>query len=210
MRLLIATTNPGKVREYQSLFAGLGLDLVGLKDVGIDVDVAETGDTYAANAELKARAYARLSGLLTLADDSGLEVAALAGRPGVHSARYAADNPARIQRLLNELIAVPDDQRAAQFQCVIALAQPDGSITVTAGCCSGVIAREPRGAHGFGFDPVFSPYPTLYQRGGGAPDDLPEHSATLGELSDDFKNSISHRAQAAQKLRPILEQIARS
>ena len=75
---------------------------------------------------------------------------------------------------------------------------------------SGVIAREPRGAHGFGFDPVFSPYPTLYQRGGGAPDDLPEHSATLGELSDDFKNSISHRAQAAQKLRPILEQIARS
>ena len=210
MQLLIATTNPGKVREYQSLLAGLDVELLDLKDVGIETNVAETGDTYAANAELKARAYARLSGLLTLADDSGLEVDALAGRPGVHSARYAADSPARIRKLLNEMIDVPDGLRTARFQCVIALATPDGSIAATAGSCEGVIAHAARGANGFGFDPVFSPYPTLYQRVGGAPGDLPEHSATLAELSEEFKNQISHRARAAQKLRPILEQIARS
>ena len=195
MQLLIATTNPGKVREYQALLAGLDVELLDLKDVGIETDVAETGDTYAANAELKARAYAQLSGLLTLADDSGLEVDALAGRPGVHSARYAADSPARIQKLLGDMIAVPDDQRTARFQCVIALARPAGLIASTAGSCAGVIARAARGTHGFGFDPVFY---------------LPEHSATLAELSEDVKNQISHRAHAAQKLRPILEQIARS
>jgi XTP/dITP diphosphohydrolase len=195
MRLLIATTNPGKVREYQALFAGLDLDLVGLKDVGIEVDVEETGDTYAANAELKARAYAQLSGLLTLADDSGLEVAVLNGRPGVHSARYAPDSPARIQKLLKEMIDVPDDQRAAQFQCVIALATPDGSIAATEGSCDGVIAHEPRGTNGFGFDPVFY---------------MPEHSATMAELPEDFKNQISHRAHAAQKMRAILASIGRT
>jgi XTP/dITP diphosphohydrolase len=195
MRLLIATTNPGKVREYQSLFAGLDLELVGLKDVGIEVDVDETGNTYAANAELKARAYAELSGLLTLADDSGLEVAALNGRPGVHSARYAPDSPARIQRLLNEMLDVPDNQRAAKFQCVIALAAPDGSITTTQGSCDGVIARDARGTNGFGFDPVFY---------------MHEHSATMAELPEDFKNQISHRAHAAQKMRAILASIART
>jgi len=195
MRLLIATTNPGKVREYQSLFAGFDLELVGLKDVGIDVAVDETGDTYAANAELKARAYAELSGLLTLADDSGLEVAALGGRPGVYSARYAPDSPARIQKLLGEMIDVPDDQRAAKFQCVIALAAPDGSLTTTEGSCDGVIAREARGANGFGFDPVFY---------------MPEHSATMAELPEDFKNQISHRAHAGQKMRAILALIART
>jgi XTP/dITP diphosphohydrolase len=195
MHLLIATTNPGKVREYRSLFAGLDLDLVSLRDAGIDIDVEETGDTYAANAELKARAYAQLSGLLTLADDSGLEVAALGGRPGVHSARYALDSPARIRKLLGEMIDVPDDQRAAQFQCVIVLATPDGSITATEGSCNGVIAHEPRGANGFGFDPVFY---------------MPEHSATMAELPEDFKNQISHRAHAAQKMRAILASITRT
>jgi XTP/dITP diphosphohydrolase len=206
MQLLIATTNPGKVREYQALLAGLDVELLDFKDVGIETEMAETGDTYAANAELKACAYARLSGLLTLADDSGLEVDALAGRPGVHSARYAADSPARIQKLLEEMIDVPDEQRTARFQCAIVLATPDGSIAVTEGSCEGVIAHAARGTHGFGFDPVFSPYPTLHQRVGYG---VPEHSATLAELSEDFKNTISHRAQAAQKLRPILEQIAR-
>ena len=139
MQLLIATTNPGKVREYQSLLAGLDVELLDLKDVGIETDVAETGDTYAANAELKARAYARLSGLLTLADDSGLEVDALAGRPGVHSARYAADSPARIQKLLSEMIDVPDERRTARFQCAIALAWPDGRSRFGAwAACEGV------------------------------------------------------------------------
>lgn len=195
MRLLIATTNPGKVREYRALLSGLDLELVGLKDVEIEVDVAETGDTYAANAELKAREYARLSGLMTLADDSGLEVDALNGRPGVHSARYAPDSPTRIQKLLGEMIGVPDDRRAAHFQCVIALAAPDGTLTTTEGSCAGVIAREARGSNGFGFDPVFY---------------MPEHSATMAELPEDFKNQISHRARAAQKMRVILQSITRT
>ena len=205
MRLLIATTNPGKVREYKSLLAGLDLDLVGLKDVGINVEVEENGSTYIENAELKARSYAALSGVLTLADDSGLEVDALNGRPGVHSARYAPDSATRIQRMLTEMSNVPVDQRTARFQCAIVLAWPDGRTQSVTGTCEGLIAREPRGANGFGFDPIFSPYPALYQRAGGAPGGLSEYSATMAELSEDFKNKISHRAHAAQKARAILE-----
>jgi XTP/dITP diphosphohydrolase len=195
MRLLIATTNLGKVREYRALLTGLDLELVGLNEVGIDVDVAETGDTYAANAALKACTYAQLSGLLTLADDSGLEVEALGGRPGVYSARYAPDSPARIRKLLGEMIDVPDDKRAARFQCVIVLATPDGSIATTEGSCEGVIAHEARGSNGFGFDPVFY---------------MPERAATMAELPDNVKNQISHRARAAQKMRARLEAIART
>ena len=192
MRLLIATTNPGKVREYKSLLAGLDLDLVGLKDVGIDVEVEENGSTYIENAELKARAYAALSGLLTLADDSGLEVDALNGRPGVHSARYAPDSATRIQRMLAEMSNVPDDQRTARFQCAIVLAWPAGRTQAVTGTCEGLIAREPRGTNGFGFDPIFW---------------MPEHSATMAELSKEVKNTISHRAHAAQKARTILAAI---
>jgi XTP/dITP diphosphohydrolase len=192
MRLLIATTNAGKVREYMDLFAGLKCELVGLAEVGINNDVAETGATYEENALLKARVYAEQSSLLTLADDSGLEVEALQGRPGVHSARYAPDSPARIQKLLAEMQNVPDDQRRAQFRCVICLAWPDGRTAITQGSCPGWIAHEPRGTHGFGFDPVFY---------------LPEYNATLAELPESFKNTISHRAHAAQKMRPILERI---
>ncbi len=192
MRLLIATTNPGKVREYQQLLNGLNCDLVGLADVGITQDVAETGSTYTENALLKAREYAALSGLLTLADDSGLEVDALNGRPGVHSARYAPDSPTRIQRLLGEMQNVPADQRRARFQCVIALAWPDGRTEITSGTCEGWIAFEARGNNGFGFDPVFH---------------MPERDVTMAELPEDVKNQISHRAHAAQKMRPILERI---
>ena len=192
MRLLIATTNPGKVREYADLFAGLPCELVGLVDVGINMDVEETGATYEENALLKACEYAAQSGLLTLADDSGLEVDALQGRPGVHSARYAPDSPARIQKLLAEMKDAPDDQRRARFQCVIALARPAGQTETTRGSCEGWIAREPRGVNGFGFDPVFY---------------MPEHHATMAELPESFKNTISHRAHAAQKMRLILEQV---
>jgi len=192
MRLLIATTNPGKVREYAALFAGLSCDLVSLADAGINHDVDETGATYAENALLKAREYAADSGLLTLADDSGLEVDALDGRPGVHSARYAPDSPTRIQKLLNEMKNVPDKQRRARFQCVIALAWPAGRTETTQGSCEGWIAHKPRGANGFGFDPVFY---------------MPEHNATMAELPESFKNTISHRAHAAQKMRLILERL---
>jgi XTP/dITP diphosphohydrolase len=192
MRLLIATTNPGKVREYQQLLNGLNCELVSLADVGITQDVAETGATYEENAVLKARAYAALSGLLTLADDSGLEVDALDGRPGVHSARYAPDSPTRIRRLLAEMQNVPANQRSARFQCVIALAWPDGRSEITSGTCEGRITNEARGTNGFGFDPVFH---------------VTERGLTMAELPDDVKNQISHRAHAAQKMRPVLERI---
>jgi XTP/dITP diphosphohydrolase len=192
MSLLIATTNYGKVREYADLFAGFQFKLVGLADVGITNDVDETGATYEENALLKARAYASQSGLLTLADDSGLEVEALAGRPGVYSARYAPDSLARIHKLLNEMKTVPDHQRRARFQCVIALAWPSGRTEITQGSCEGWIAHEPRGTNGFGFDPVFY---------------MPKYNATMAELPESFKNTISHRAHAAQKMRIILERV---
>jgi len=133
MQLLIATTNPGKVREYRRLLNGLACELVSLPEAGIAQEVPETGSTYEENALLKAREYAAISGLLTLADDSGLEVDALAGRPGVHSARYAPDSPTRIQLLLAEMRDIPAARRTARFQCVIALAWPDGRTETTAG-----------------------------------------------------------------------------
>ena len=194
MQLLVATTNPGKVREYKALLSGLNVELVGLADVGITTEVDETGTTYAENALLKARTYAKQSRLLTLADDSGLEVDALNGRPGLHSARYAPDSPTRIRKLLAEMSDVPDDQRSAHFQCVIALAWPDGRAQTTSGTCEGWIARAARGSNGFGFDPIFY---------------MPEYNATLAELPEDIKNTISHRARASQKMRPILESLAR-
>jgi XTP/dITP diphosphohydrolase len=192
MRLLIATTNSGKVREYQQLLNGLQCELVSLAAVGIAQHVAETGATYEANALLKAHEYAALSGLLTLADDSGLEVDALAGRPGVHSARYAPDSPARIHKLLKEMQHVPAERRTARFQCVIALAWPNGKSEVTSGACEGWITTEARGSNGFGFDPVFY---------------VPERGMTMAELPEDVKNQISHRARAAQKMRLVLERI---
>ncbi len=192
MRLLIATTNPGKVREYRQLLNGLNCDLIGLSEVGITQDVDETGLTYEENAVLKAQAYAALSGLLTLADDSGLEVDALGGRPGVHSARYGPDSPARIQRLLAEMQNIPAERRGARFRCAIALSRPAGQTEITTGTCEGWITTEARGANGFGFDPVFY---------------VAERGVTMAELPEEVKNQISHRARAAQKMRLILEHI---
>ena len=189
MHLLIASTNRGKVREYAEILNGLNCELVGLGDVEVTIDVEETGSTYAENAELKARAYSTASGLLTLADDSGIEVDALNGRPGLHSARYAPDSPARIRKLLQEMVGVPDDRRTARFQCAIALAWPDGRVQTVSGAWEGRIAHEPRGTNGFGFDPIF-----LVEAG----------AKTMAELPDEVKNTISHRARAAQKAREIL------
>ncbi|CAG0932807.1 XTP/dITP diphosphohydrolase [Thermoflexales bacterium] len=194
MQLLIATTNPGKVREYQQLLNGLPCELMSLVEVGITQEVAETGSTYEENAVLKAREYAALSHLLTLADDSGLEVDALSGRPGVQSARYAPDSPTRIQKLLAEMQHIPAAQRGARFQCVIALARPNGSWETTQGICEGQITTEARGTHGFGFDPVFH---------------VTEYDLTMAELPEEIKNQISHRARAAEKMRPVLERMLR-
>ena len=195
MRLLVATNNAGKVREYDDLLRGLDLELCRLADIGLEWQVDETGHTFDENARLKAQAYCRASHLLTLADDSGLEVTILGGAPGVHSARYAgqgASDADRIRKLLAALDGVPRDNRAARFRCVIALAWPDGRLETFEGQCEGVIALEPKGTNGFGFDPVFY---------------LPELNCTMAELPMDVKDRISHRARAAALVRERLERL---
>jgi len=195
-KLLIATNNRGKLREYATLLAGLPLALVSLADVGISDAVEEDGATFEENARIKARAYCALSGLPTLADDSGLEVDALGGAPGVYSARYAgagADDAARYRKLLEALKDVPAGRRTARFRCAIALALPDGTEVVAEGSCEGVIGRAPRGQHGFGYDPVFY---------------MPALGLTMAELSPEVKDRVSHRARALMRMKPALWKLA--
>jgi XTP/dITP diphosphohydrolase len=192
VQLLIATNNPGKIREYQALLSGLNLQLCGLADVGITTEVDEVGQTFEENARLKAMAYGQASGLPTLADDSGLEVEVLNNAPGVYSARYAgkgATDADRYRKLLVALASVPWEKRVARFRCVIALTWPGGTVETFEGQCDGVIAFEPKGTNGFGFDPVFY---------------MPEHGCTMAELPEEKKNQISHRARAARLARERL------
>jgi len=196
-KLLLATNNKGKTREYKSLLRGIPFEIVTLADEGITTEVEETGLSFDENARLKATTMAKKSGLLTLADDSGLEVDALGGEPGVHSARYAGEGASDVDRLnylLSRLKDVPGDRRSARFRCVIAIAAPDGKVELCSGECRGFITTEPRGYNGFGYDPVFY---------------LPELGKTMAELPAEEKNKISHRARAAEKAREVLMKIAR-
>ncbi len=192
LRLLVASANRGKVAEYEALLDGLDCELLSLGDAGIDGDIEETGDTYEHNARLKAETCAARSGLLTLADDSGLEVEALGGEPGVRSARYAGDNATdahRVQYLLQKLDGVPPEHRGACFVCVIAIATPQGEVTFCRGECPGSIVLAPRGDKGFGYDPVFQ---------------LDDLRLTMAELPADLKNRLSHRGRAAAVARRVL------
>jgi XTP/dITP diphosphohydrolase len=191
-QLLIASANAGKVAEYRSLLDGVPCDLVSLREAGIDGDIEETGATYEENARIKAIECARRSGLVTLADDSGLEVDALGGEPGVYSARYAGENATDAQRvafLLSKLEGVPDERRGARFVCVIAVAFPGGDVTFCRGECYGRIVHEPRGTLGFGYDPAFF---------------IPELGRTVAELPPEVKNRVSHRGRAAAEARKVL------
>ncbi len=191
-KLLIATHNPGKVREYESLLADLPIQITWLDAEGIDLEVEESGSTFAENAILKASAYARHSGLWTWADDSGLEVEALDGWPGVNSARHAGPHASDADRtaiLLQKLKDVPPEKRTAVFRCVVALATPDGRVWTTSGSSRGIILNEPRGSGGFGYDPVFW---------------VPEYERTYAELSPHEKHAISHRGRAARRARELL------
>ena len=186
-RLLVATRNEGKLRELSDLLGNVPFDLVSLADVGIDVDVEETGRTFEDNAVLKAETYSDLSGMLTLADDSGLEVDALGGEPGVRSARYAgpdATDADRIKLLLKNLKSTPEASLDAKFTCVIAIASPEQETRLFPGSCQGRIIREPRGENGFGYDPVFL---------------FPDLGLTMAELTSEQKNEVSHRALAVNK-----------
>ena len=184
--LVIASGNPGKVREFGHLLAALGLDL---RPQPEGLDVEETGDTFAANARLKASAVARATGCWALADDSGLSVDALGGAPGVHSARYADSDEARIARLLRELTGASD--RSAQFTAALAVADPSGTIRLEVeGVCPGVILQESRGSGGFGYDPVFL---------------VPAEGLTYAEMDKALKGRIGHRGQAFAQLAPQLQ-----
>ena len=192
--LLLATSNPGKIREYRVLLQDIGYSITTPEAEGIAETVTESGDTYEQNARLKAISFAKLSHLTTLADDSGLEVDALGGQPGVHSARFAgegATDEERVGLLLARLNGVPREERTARFRCVIAIAHPGGRVDICHGECHGIIALEPKGKHGFGYDPVFY---------------LPDLGRTMAELSADLKNQISHRALASQQARRVLLQ----
>lgn len=190
--LLIATHNPGKRRELAALLADLPVRLVDLQEIGIAEAVEEIHERMEDNARWKALVYCARSGLWTLADDSGLEIDALGGAPGVHSARFAgpgADDPARIREVLERMAGVPWPQRTARFRCVIALARPGEEPVLVEGRVEGYIAWEPRGTYGFGYDPIFY---------------LPEYGKTMAELPMEVKNQISHRARAARRAREIL------
>lgn len=200
MQLLIATQNKGKVKEYAELFAAIhGIHCIGLADVGLGaMDVEETGDSFAANARLKAEVYARASGLPTLSDDSGLVIDALDGRPGLYSARYAghgASDADRRRKVLDELVGVPPSARTARFICAIALAPSDGrEIVCVEGVVEGHILTEERdNGHGFGYDAIFRPL---------------GYSQSFAELPPAVKHRISHRGRAAQAAIPILRQWA--
>ncbi|HXZ30522.1 MAG TPA: XTP/dITP diphosphatase [Dehalococcoidia bacterium] len=194
-KLLIATSNQGKIREYHLLLDGLGYKITTLAEEGITKVVTESRNSYEQNARLKAVTYAKLSRLLTLADDSGLEVDALNGEPGIKSARFAgkaATDAERVSLLLARLKGVPWERRMARFRCVIAIATPKGQTETCYGECRGMIALEAKGENGFGYDPVFF---------------LPEINKTMAELPLEAKNQISHRARASQKARQVLQQL---
>ena len=198
LKVLLATNNTGKVREYSRLLNGLPVDLFTPAQAGIRANVEETGSSIRENAIQKAVTYCSLSKMITLADDSGLEVDALGGEPGVRSARYAgegATDKQRVDFLLSKLAGVPWEKRTAQFRCVIALATGGGEVKLFEGVCKGVIALEPKGDNGFGYDPIFY---------------LSELGQTMAQIPAEMKDTISHRAQAARQARPVLESLALS
>ena len=190
--LLLATNNKAKVREYRSLLQSLPFRLVTLEEMDIAREVDEVGESLEENARLKAVILSAESGLVALADDSGLEVDALGGKPGRLSARYAGEGASdsdRVSYLLSRLEGVPWEKRSARFRCVIAVAAPDGRLGFCYGECPGLICLEPKGEGGFGYDPIFY---------------LPELDRTMAQLSLEEKDRISHRGQAAGKVPRVL------
>ena len=192
--LLVATHNQGKVREFAEMLADLDLEWLSLDDIGLEKDVEETGQTFTENATLKAETYAKETGYFTLADDSGLEVDALNGQPGIYTARYGGpglDHEGRYRLLLKNLAGVPEPKRSARFRCVIALATPEGLVGTAVGMCEGRIAEAPVGDGGFGYDPVFF---------------LPERGMTMAQVPSTVKHQISHRGRALKAIEPLLRE----
>lgn len=193
MKIILSTQNKGKIRELQELLGDEDIEVLSLQDIKDWEDVEENGETFAENAALKAKAAVSKTGLIALADDSGLEVDALNGAPGVYSARFAGepkDDERNNDKLLQLLETVPDEQRGARFRCALVVATPDGKEFLTEGTVEGQIMTQRRGSDGFGYDPLFF---------------VPEYSRTMAELTLTEKNKLSHRAQAFRKAIPILQ-----
>lgn len=189
MKLILATNNKGKVKEYKEIFSPLGYEVFSQGEAGINIDVEETGKTFLENAYLKAKAIYDITRSYVLADDSGLEVSALDGRPGIYSARYAPEGK-RCEKILDEMKEVPDDKRQARFVCSICLICADGKKIIAEGYCNGKIGYEKKGNNGFGYDPIF-----IY-----------DNDKTLAQMTDDEKNAVSHRGKAVENLIEILKQ----
>ena len=191
--IILATNNKSKVKEISEMMSGSDITFVSLADAGINVEVEETGTTFEENALLKAREICKLSGKPTISDDSGLEIDALDGAPGIYSSRFMGEdtsyditNNALIEKLEN----VADPDRTARFRCCMALVLPDGREFVTEGEMEGIIAREPKGINGFGYDPILF---------------IPEYNRTSAELSSEEKNNISHRGEALRKMIEVIK-----
>jgi XTP/dITP diphosphohydrolase len=190
---MIATRNKGKIREIREALHGLGLRIYALSDFPNVPEIEEDGKNFAENALKKARFYSKYFGMLTISDDSGLEVYNLKGLPGVYSARYAgegASSRVNNQKLLSELQGVPISKRGARFKCILAMVSPDGKEAIAEGSCKGSIGFREKGRKGFGYDPLFI---------------LPAYGKTMAELSLGEKNKISHRGKALRKLRKIIK-----
>lgn len=191
-KVVIATRNPGKFREIKGILSSFPLKFLSLEDFPDLPEVVEDGATFAENAGKKARTIADFTGRLAIADDSGLAVDALQGRPGVFSSRYAGENATdgdRCQKLLEEMASIREGKRQARFVCAMAVARPGGRMEVVEGECSGWITLTPRGKHGFGYDPIFF---------------VPQFGKTMAELEPKEKNRISHRGRALERLKALL------
>lgn len=192
MKAVLASNNPGKLKELNEILSGLGMEVISQREAGYDLDVEESGTTFEENSWLKARAACRVSGMIAIADDSGLVVDALGGAPGVYSARYGSpelDDRGRTALLLKNMEG--EENRACRFVSVITCCFPDGRKLVARGVCEGRVAFAPQGENGFGYDPIFY---------------LPEKGKTFAQLSEEEKNAISHRGRAIAKLAELLRQ----
>ena len=192
--MIFATTNQGKVREIKAILGDIGEDILSLKEAGISVDIVEDGTSFEENAIIKAKAIMELTGLIVLADDSGLEVDAMNKEPGIYSARFMGEDTPYEEKnraIIDRLKDVEGEDRSARFVCVIAAAFPNGEVITTRGTIEGVIAHEPAGSNGFGYDPI------VY---------VPEYGMTTGQMEPEQKNAISHRGKALMAMKEILRE----
>lgn len=193
-RIVFATGNVGKMREIRMIMEDMGMEILSMKEIGINPDIVEDGTTFTENAIIKAKAVAALTDAIVLADDSGLEIDALNKEPGIYSARYMGEDTSyrlKNANLIERLEGVPDEKRTARFVCAIAAVLPNGELLTTLGTVEGRIGYEEKGTNGFGYDPIFF---------------LPEFGCTSAELTDEQKNEISHRGKALRAMKELLQE----